>query len=153
MEIEHIKSLDIIASILLLDDPGFKDKTVNPINITKEEWVQYLIGKVSIDPEGNIFRIYGIHEDNKIKGYLFAINCMDVPVTKAFMISYQCFPNGIHDEEGVPYNVQALEKVKIWAKEKGAQNISIFLNTEVQSRYYSRYGFKKTDNICMIMEL
>ncbi len=147
--IEHITKPEIIVSILKMEDKGFDDLAVNPIGISKAEWVQSLIRKISADPNGDFYRIYGKVVDGQIVAYVCVANCMDPPLSRTFIINYQAHDPSLSEED----KIDALEAVKGWAKSMGAANITIMLNTELQARYYQRFGFKRTENIFMIMEL
>jgi hypothetical protein len=151
MKIERIESTGILTSILKLEDPGIEENVLDQLKITKAEWVQYLIQTIGF-LDGNFMRIWGLVEDDKILGYMVATNCMAPPLYRSFMINYQAF-FGLTDEDGIPFGLKAFEEVKAWARSFNSENIMIFVNNKLQERFYSRYGFKSTENICMISEL
>jgi hypothetical protein len=151
MKVERVTSAEVVASILSLDDPGLAANVLDKMGVTKAEWVQHLVEGISM-MDGELLRVYAAVEGGKILGYMVAINCMQPPMFKTFMISYQTFP-GMKDEKGASLDLAALEQIKEWAAAYRCHEIMAFVRTEAMSRLYSlKAGFKQTEDICMILE-
>lgn len=128
MEVEDI------VKILKLDDP----KLTQVFPCEKGEWVQWLIQNV--DNPG--FFIRGVFEEDKLIGYLVAINAFVPPINKAITVLYS-------KTAGMEANHAILDELIGWSKEKGAASIDFITDNPIG---HSVYGFKKKATM-MTMEL
>lgn len=151
MKVERITDIKLATSILGLEDNGLQINVLTPMECSKAEWVQWIIDSIQFN-DGNFLRLFAISDNNKIKGYMVATNCVVPPVSRYFIINYQAF-FGLSDDDGIKYGLSALEEVKKWAIQCGCRKIFISCLNEAQTRFYQRYGFHRLPDINMLMEL
>jgi len=128
MEVEDI------AKILVTKDDDFK----NLFDCSVGEWVQFLVQNAGNDR----FLMIGNTQDDKIDGYLIAINSRSFPGDPFVTVIYS-------KTAGLEINKESLGILKAWAKEEGAKEIRFITNNE---KGHQVYGFKRKA-ILMSMEL
>jgi hypothetical protein len=136
MEGKLIKKLKVedIIKISKLDDDNFADLFTCEIG----EWVQFLVQNVD---NSNLFMV-GVFEDDKLIGYLIAINAIMPPINNGISALYS-------KTAGLKNNKKALAEMIKWAKDKGATSIDLITNNVVG---HAVYGFKKKATL-MMMEI
>jgi len=126
-ELRRITDPAEIATIFGLADERLEDQ----VSMDRGEWVQYLQNQMH--KEGWAC-MYGLIENGRVKKYMVAVNAVSPPISRAVLILYQNF---FKDHENGKI---ALEKIKTWARQKGAQKIAIHT---LYPRINKEFGFIK----------
>lgn len=122
-----IKKLEVedIVKILTLEDDKFEEL----FSCETGEWVQFLIQNIN---NPNFFMI-GAIEDDRLIGYMVAINAVILPICNGISALYS-------KTAGMENNKEELAEMIKWAKEKGATSIDLITNNVIG---HAAYGFKK----------
>lgn len=151
MIVTHITDPRLIATILNLPDDGLAANILSGFKCTRAEWVQYL-KDYSPELDHDFLRVYGVVSDDKVQGYMVAINTYFPPLSRAFIVLYQTFLQ-LTAPERPKAALAALEKIKAWALEKGCHMIAVSAKNENTARLYiTCAGFKKTEDIPLTLE-
>ena len=146
MKIEQITDKKLVSTILALEDKGLEKYILKPTGCTKAEYVQYLERKL---PLGDVFRMWGVVENEKIKYYMAVFNCVEPPMSRSVMLFYQNF-YGVRDENGDHLGTKAEEFVMEWARELGALVITTFTN---KPRVMSLFGYEVEKGVVVFKKI
>ena len=146
MIVEQITDVEELTSILKLPDPMLDKQALSKLKCSKAEWVQWII-QYTRNP--NFMRVYAVKEGKDIKAYMIAVNAIAPPISRCFLIVYQCF-FGMKDEDEQFVGQFAIDEIAKWTLENGSDEINIFTD---KPHINEKFGFKTERGVSMVLEL
>ena len=120
-----------IAKILYLKD----EKLTQVFPCEVGEWTQFLMQHIN-NPK---FFMRCVLEDDKLIGYLVAVNAVVLPINKSITVLYS-------KTAGIEANHAVLDELIEWSREKGAIKIEFVTDNPIG---HTVYGFKKRATVMM----